>query len=131
MNTASLTMSRQRRPIDMLIEQAGVADGIDTRKLRAGDEILIRTCNTFYRLELADPTRGSGTATSDGKFITSASDASLLGATLSGTGTMVKMGWVLLGYPMVLFVPGQELVTSPVQGVSVNGVPLVPTTGTH
>ena len=118
--------------MDRLVERADAAEGIDTRNLRAGDTLVIRTCNTFYTLRLADPAKGSGRATSDGKFLTSASDASLLGATLSGRGTMVKLGWVLLGYRLVLYVPGKELVTSPVRSFSVNGAAFVPVAaGTH
>jgi hypothetical protein len=117
--------------INSLIEQADIADGIDTRRLQAGDTLVIRTCNTFYTLRLADPARGSGVAVSDGRFITSESDASFLGATLSGSGSMVKVGWVLLGFKMVLFAPCGELLTSPVRGVAVNGTPLMRSAGTH
>ncbi|MFQ5744692.1 MAG: hypothetical protein ACE5HV_14055 [Acidobacteriota bacterium] len=127
----SLTRINPRVCMDRLILQAENANGIDTRQLRAGDTLVIRTCNTFYTLRLADPGKGAGVATSDGRFITDESEASLLGSTLSGRGTMVKMGWILLGYRMVLFIPGQELVTSPVQSVMVNGMPVVPAAGTH
>jgi len=124
-------MARQKVSISRLIEWAESVDGIDTRQLRPGDTLVIRTCNTFYTLRLADPARGSGVAVSDGEFITTESDASLLGASLSGRGSMVKMGWVLLGFKMVLCVPRGELLTSPVRGVAVNGTPLIRATGLH
>ena len=50
---------------------------------------------------------------------------SLIGATLTGRGSMVKVGWILLGFKVVLSIPGGELMTSKVQGISVNGKPLI------
>jgi hypothetical protein len=42
------------------------------------------------------------------------------------------VGWVLLGFKVVLSIPGGELVTSKVQGIAVNGKPLMPLVpGTH
>ncbi len=117
--------------IGELIARAEEADGMDTRTLRAGDTLDIQTCYSRYTVRLADPSRGVGMATSDGRFITSESDVRLLGATLSGRGTLVKLGWVLFGYKVVLSVPGGDLVTSRVQGLTVNGMPLIPAAGTH
>lgn len=117
--------------IGELVARAEAAGGVDTRTLKAGDTLDILTCYSRYTLRLAHPDRGTWIANSDGKFITSESEARLLGATLSGRGTLLKLGWVLLGYKVVLAVPGGEIVTSRVQGVSINGMPLIPAKGTH
>tara|TARA_B100001146_G_scaffold169634_1_gene150452 strand:+ start:859 stop:1050 length:192 start_codon:yes stop_codon:yes gene_type:complete len=45
--------------------------------------------------------------------------------------TLVKLGWILLGFRMVLLVPGRELLTTPVEFLSVNGRPLMLASGTH
>ena len=127
----AVTMAKRGGNISRLIEWADCADGIDTRKLRRGDTLVIRTCNTYYTLRLEDPASGSGVAVSDGEFITSESDANLLGASLSGRGFMLKVGWVLLGFKMVLSGPRGELLTSPVRGVAVNGMPYLRSVGTH
>lgn len=137
--STSVDTSRLARPkpvyrhvgIQQLMDCGNAAAGIDTRQLEPGDTVVMRTRNTSYTLRLVNPGRSAGTGTSDGKHITSESDVHLLGATLSGRGTMVKLGWILLGFRMVLLVPGRELVTTPVQFLTVNGKPLVPAAGTH
>ena len=91
----------------------------------------MRTRNTAYTLRLENPAKCAGIGTSDGKHVTEESAMHVLGATLSGQGTLVKLGWILLGFRMVLLVPGRELLTTPVQSLSVNGQPLVVAPGTH
>jgi len=113
-------------------ENLPIDDGVDTRVLHPGDTLSIRTVNSVYNLRLDEPSRGRGTASGDGDFINEESDASLIGATLSGRGSMVKVGWVLLGFKVVLSIPGGELLTSRVRGIAVNGKPLAPVApGTH
>jgi hypothetical protein len=107
-------------------------DGVDTRVLRPGDTVAIHTLNSVYRLRLDEPGRGRGVATGNGEFINEEAHASIIGATLTGRGSMVKVGWVLLGFKVVLSVPGGELLTSKVRGIEVNGKSLVPAAaGTH
>ena len=91
----------------------------------------MRTRNTAYTLRLENPAKCAGIGTSDGKHVTEESAMHVLGATLSGRGTLVKLGWILLGFRMVLLVPGRELLTTPVQSLSVNGQPLVVAPGTN
>lgn len=107
-------------------------DGLDTRVLSPGARVSIRTLNSVYELRLDEPGRGRGVATGDGEFINEEARANLIGATLTGRGSMVKVGWVLLGFKVVLSIPGGELLTSKVQGIEVNGKPLVrAAAGTH
>lgn len=111
---------------------SGLEEGVDTRSLRPGDLISIRTLNSVYDLRLEEPARGLGVARGDGEYINEEAAASLIGATLSGRGSMVKVGWVLLGFKVVLSIPGGELLTSRVQGIAINGKPLIPVApGTH
>lgn len=107
------------------------AGGIDTRCLRSGDTVLVHTCNSTYILDLKHPAGGAAVASGDGAFIKRRSRVTVLGATLSGHGSLVKLGWLLIGFRMVLTVPGADIVTSPVRSLLVNNQPVVPTTGTH
>jgi hypothetical protein len=113
-------------------EDPGMDDGVDTRALSPGDLVSIRTLNSVYNLRLDEPAQGRGVATGDSEFINKEARASLIGATLTGRGSMVKVGWVLRGFKVVLSIPGGELLTSKVQGIEVNGKPLVSVAaGTH
>ncbi len=128
------TLATTSRPIQFgqLFEDLSIDDGVDTRRLSPGDLLSIRTLNSVYKLRLDEPLRGRGVASGDGEFINEESAASLIGATLTGRGSMVKVGWVLLGFKVVLSIPGGELLTSRVQGIAINGTPLAPLApGTH
>lgn len=139
MNDSSISGIRTTREMEGLrqlglrglIESSEGADGLDTRRLRVGDMLVVDTCNTRYVLQISDPARGAASATSDGKYITDPAEVALVGATLSGRGTMVKSGWVLEGFRLVLTIPGKELVTSPVRGVVLNGTTLFPAPRVH
>ena len=126
--------STTRFPIrmDRSFEDLSIEDGVDTRSLRPGDLLSIQTLNSIYTLRLVEPSRGKGMACGDGEFINDESDASLIGATLTGRGSMVKVGWILLGFKVVFSIPGGELMTSKVRGIAINGKPLMsPVARTH
>jgi hypothetical protein len=130
MDTISTTGRALR--VGQSLAQLPFEEGVDTRNLRPGDLISIRTVNSVYDLRLEEPAHGRGMARGDGQFITEEASASLIGATLSGRGSMVKVGWVLLGFKVVLSIPGGELLTSRVQSIAVNGKPLIAAApGTH
>ncbi len=120
-------------PLDVSrsFEDLPINDGVDTRSLRPGDLLSIHTLNSIYKLRLDEPARGTGFAVGDGQFINEESRASLIGATLTGRGSMVKVGWILLGFKVILSIPGGELMTSRVQGIEINGKPVILTPGTH
>ncbi len=120
-------------PLDVgrSFEDLPINDGVDTRSLRPGDLLSIHTLNSVYELRLDEPARGKGFAVGDGEFLNEESRASLIGATLTGRGSMVKVGWILLGFKVVLSIPGGELMTSKVQGIEINGKPVILAEGTH
>ena len=120
-------------PLDVSrsFEDLPINDGVDTRSLRPGDLLSIHTLNSIYKLRLDEPARCRGFAVGDGQFINEESRASLIGATLTGRGSMVKVGWILLGFKVVLSIPGGELMTSRVQGIEINGKPVILAQGTH
>lgn len=131
MSSAIHTTGFMRRPIDELVDAADDADGIDVRALRSGDTVLVHTCHSRYRLALCDPERGHVLATGDGAYLQQESSASVIGSSLSGRGTLVKSGWILVGYKLVLKIDGGELLTSRVRQVLINGRCLTPASGIH
>lgn len=113
------------------LADAADADGIDTRGLRPGDSVVIRTCHSVYSMRIADPQQGEATARGSGSHLTSDTPVRVVGASLSGRGSLVKSGWVLRGYKLLMSVPDGELLTSSVREIWVNGAPLREPLGTH
>ena len=117
--------TRVRAPIDSFFAASSAADGVDLRQLEAGDELLVHTCYSTYRLQVDDPRAGCVQASSDGKVLTESVPCRFLGATLSGRGSMLRLGWALVGYKIVIRLPDGELLTSKVRGLTLNGHPLL------
>lgn len=117
--------TRVRAPIDAFFTASSQADGVDIRRLSAGDELLVHTCYSTYRLQVEDPRAARVQASSDGKVLTEPVPCGVLGATLSGRGSMLRMGWALVGYKIVLRLPDGELMTSKVRALTLNGYPIV------
>lgn len=113
-----------RRPIGGFVDEAGAADGIDVRVLRAGDAVEVQTAHSVYTVRLSDPECGDGRARGSGKFLEEERPVRVIGSSLTGRGTLVKSGWVLVGYKLVLSTPAGELLTSRVRDVRVNGASL-------
>lgn len=110
-----------QRSIGSFVADAGDADGIDVRLLRPGDSVEVRTAHSVYTVRLEDPDTGRGLGRGSGKYLEEERPVRLLGSSLSGRGTLVKCGWVLVGYKLVLATPRGELLTSRVCDVSING----------
>lgn len=120
-----------QQPVERFVDAAEAADGIDVRALRAGDVVTVYTCHSAYRLRVRAPERGEVRARGSGAFLTREGPARVLGASLSGRGTLVKSGWVLVGYKLLLGTEEGELITSRVCRLSLNGVLLEPVAGVH
>ena len=96
-------------------------DGLDTRMLRAGDELVVHTAHSVYTLAFVDPELGEVEARGNGNFINEHVAARLLGTTLSGTGTALRRAFVMPGFKLVLRLPEGELMTSEVRRIFLNG----------
>lgn len=120
-----------RQPIDRFVDEADDADGVDVRALRSGDTVEVCTCHSRYRLSLRDPQRGDVVARGDGAYLSEESSARVVGSSLSGRGTLVKSGWILVGFKLLLAIDGGELLTSRVRRVLINGRSLTPAAGIH
>jgi hypothetical protein len=114
-----------------LLDDVEALDALDVRRLHPGDTLLLQTSHSEYRLRLVDPGRGKAWATGSGKFLNDESPVRLLGATLSGRGSMVRLGVVMPGFKVVLQLSEGELMTSKVRRIFVNGVPMDPSTRVH
>lgn len=114
-----------------LLDEVELLDALDVRRLHPGDTVLLETSHSEYRLELVDPGRGKARATGSGRFLNEESPVRLLGATLSGRGSMVRVGVVMPGFKVVLQLAEGELMTSKVRRIFVNGVPMDPTPRIH
>lgn len=96
-------------------------DGLDTRLLRVGDELVVQTAHSVYTLEFVDPELGEVEASGSGNHINEHVAARLLGTTLSGTGTALRRAFVMPGFKLVLGLPEGELITSRVRRIFLNG----------
>jgi len=123
----SRAKERVGTPLDRYFVAAAAADGLDVRELSAGDELLVHTCYSTYRLLVEEASSGQVRATSDGKILTESVPCRFLGASLSGRGSMLRLGWALIGYKVVMRLPDGELLTSKVCGLTLNGRPIVTT----
>lgn len=119
------------RPIGRFVEDADSADGLDVRGLRAGDVVTVRTCHSRYRLEMVDPGRSEAQATGTGSFLHEPTGVQLVGSSLTGRGTLVKNGWLLVGYKLVLATPEGELLTSLIREIILNGASLSVSSRVH
>ena len=120
-----------RQPLRRFTELASAADGVDTRALKPGDTLVVETCHSRYTLRLDDPQGGRALGLGSGSHLVEEAPVRLLGATLTGRGTVVKSGWVLLGYKLVVAVPEGEMMTSLVRRIWINGSPLTDSATTH
>ncbi len=97
------------------------------KNLNVGDILEVQTRKTLYTIKVTNPKSGSATINSNGRHVTQEIDGSVLGTTLTGTGTMVKMGGIAIGFRLVLFVNGiGELILSSTQEVRINGFKILP-----
>jgi hypothetical protein len=106
------------------LEAVDHLDGLDVRCLRAGDTLVLQTCHSHYTLHMVDPSEGRARARGSGKFLEDESPVRLLGATLTGRGSMVRVGVVMAGFKVVLQLSDGELMTSKVRRIYLNGLPL-------
>lgn len=100
-------------PVLDLKRLGAVADGLEGIQIKdcaVGDRIAVTTRNTRYVLEVLDPAERRVLVTSDGKKVTTPTEMHVIGITLTGTGTMVKLGFLAVGYRLCI----GPLLTSPI-----------------
>lgn len=111
-----------------MIDESDKSDWIFVKNLKKDDLLEIQTMNTLYTMKVTDPEKRRVLVHSTGRHITEEVNGTVVGTTLTGTGTMVKMGGITPFLELVLWVEGKgELILSPTQEVRVNGKRVLPT----
>ena len=90
----------------------------------------MQTQNTLYTMKIIDPADNKVVINSNGRHITEETEGFVGGSSLSGTGTMMKMGGIAIGLRLVLFVEkaekSGEMLLSSTKEVRVNGIRMLP-----
>lgn len=107
-----------------LMDEAEEKDGINIKDLKKGDVVEIVTKNHIYKLLVLNSAEIEVQATSNGSYPTEDEPmvTCLVGSSLTGTGRMVRVGWIMPGYRLCL----GDLVLSATQGIRVNGKKVLP-----
>lgn len=110
-----------------LIDKSKEEESLDIKSLRKDDVISLHTRDTIYTMQVVDPENGHVLVNSNGRHVTESTKGVVVGTTLTGTGTMIKLQTIILGLRLCLFVEGKgELLLSATQSVSVNGTQMFP-----
>lgn len=97
------------------------------KDLKKGDVLEIQTRNTLYTMKVTDPENGRVVVNSNGRLITQETEATVDGSTLTGTGTMMKIGGITVGLCLCLFTKEiGKFILSSTQEVRVNGFKMLP-----
>ena len=110
-----------------LMDKAEEEESLSLESLRKDDVVSVYTRNTVYTMKVLDPKNGRVLINSNGKHVTKETNGTVIGTTLTGTGTMVKLNTIILGWRLCVFVEdGGELIFSATQKVLVNGTKILP-----
>lgn len=110
-----------------LIDESEKMPWLFMKDLKKGDVLKIQTRNTLYTMNVIDPENGGVVVNSNGRHITQETEATVDGSTLTGTGTMIKVGGIAVGLRLCLFVRGKgEFILSSTQEVYVNDFKMLP-----
>lgn len=110
-----------------LIDKSEEEESLDIGSLRKGDVISLQTRNTLYTMQVVDPENGQVIVSSTGGHVTEATKGVVVGTTITGSGTMIKLRTIIFSLRLCLFVQGKgELILSATQSVLVNGIKILP-----
>jgi hypothetical protein len=94
-------------------------EGVTLIELEAYDMIHARTRNSDYEIFLLDPKSGLALVRG-GECFAEPVEATVSGSTFGGS--MLKLGWLGVGFRMEIFVNGDRAVTSPIQSLRVERI---------
>jgi hypothetical protein len=99
--------------LEGFMEITEAVDGIDVHRLEPMTRLLVRTCNSEYRLIVSPD---GGVLVQGGRFFEQPTTAVLEGASLNGG--LLKIGWIAIGMRMELRNDARRVVTSPVRQIA-------------
>lgn len=110
----------------LLLKLIGSAEdraGILVQNLKRGDVLCIETMvDGVYAFEIIRPEERLVKVLRGDNYFFEGLDTWILGCSLTGTGTMVKLGWISIGYCCDI----GNCLLSEIQRVSVNGIQVLP-----
>ena len=89
------------------------ADGINVLEIEPMTTLLVRTCNSHYRLLVSS---NAAIHVQGGRFFPGVTPARLDGS--SAGGSLLKVGWIAVGLRMEISTGDQRIVTSPVRAIA-------------
>lgn len=97
------------RILENTLEKAGHEHGIQIKKLVRGDLLKISVGGKLFVVKIIDPKKGEGIVIEDeSNSISSGSKIIVLGSSLTGTGAMLKIGWIAVDYLICIWFDKQE-----------------------
>jgi hypothetical protein len=115
--TRSVVMPRGRSLEDFVAASSSAA-GVSIGDLEPFTTLLVRTCNSHYRIVIS---QNSTVLVQGGTFFPYVTDARLEGS--SAGGSFLKLGWIGVGLRMEICARGQRIVTSPVRAIHAEASP--------
>lgn len=111
-----------------MIDEGEKGQWVFMKDLKAGDILEVITMNSIYTMRVVDPERGEVLiASNSSRYINEEVRGVVAGTTLTGTGTMVKIGGITPLLRLVLWAEGcGTLVLSATQEVRLNGERVLP-----
>lgn len=103
--------------LESAVEFAARQKGLRIEDCAAGDVVTVETMNSVYRLRVTDPASREVEVRGTGDHFRSPVVTFVNGSSMTGTGAMVRLGWIGVGFPLWL---GNVLLT-PTRRILVNG----------
>ena len=98
--------------LDGFVSATSEAGGVSLRDLEPLTTLLVRTCNSQYRIVTSQNTT---VFVQGGRFFPDVTHARLEGSSFGGS--CLKVGWIAVGLHMEIFADGQRIITSPVRAI--------------
>ena len=121
--TETTTLVAHTATLDGFVDATTSADGICVRDLEPLTTLVVRTCNSRYRIIVSC---ASTILVQGGRFFPEVTDARLEGS--SAGGSFLKVAWIGVGLRMEISAGGQRIVTSPVRAITTERLPSARTT---
>jgi hypothetical protein len=99
--------------LDRFVDITESVEGVNVRGLEPLTRLLVRTCNSEYRLIVSPD---GGVLVQGGRFFEHLTEAVLEGASLNGG--LLKIGWIAIGMRMEIRDESRRVVTSPVRQIA-------------